>query len=87
MKYLLSVSMILCLTVYLRADIIHIPGDQPTIQAGISAASDGDTVLVAEGIYIENINYLGKAITVASHFLMDGDTSHISATVIDGSQP
>jgi hypothetical protein len=44
-------------------------------------------VLVDEGTYYENINYKGKAITVASHFYMDGDTSHISKTIIDGSQP
>ncbi len=40
-----------------------------------------------EGTYLENINFLGKAITVASRFILDGDTAHISKTIIDGSQP
>ncbi len=69
------------------ATVINVPGNQATIQAGINATTNGDTVLVADNTYFENINFNGKAITVASHFLMDGDTSHISATIINGSQP
>jgi hypothetical protein len=73
--------------VILLAGIIRVPQDQGSIQAGINAAVHGDTVLVADSIYYENINFLGKAIIVASYFLTDSDSVHIDSTIINGSQP
>jgi hypothetical protein len=67
--------------------IIHVPANQPTIQAGIEAAETGDVVLVAEGTYYENINFMGKAITVASRFYLDHRKKHVRRTIINGSQP
>ncbi len=83
--YTLAVAMLFATAAL--PQIIRVPADQPTIQAAINAASKGDTVLVADGTYYENINFKGKAITVASHFLMDADTSHVSKTIINGSRP
>jgi parallel beta-helix repeat protein len=56
---------------------INVPADQATIQAAINAANNGDTVLVAPGTYVENINFNGKAITVKS-------SAGPAATIIDG---
>ncbi len=51
----LIVILIVIFTLHLSATIIHIPDDQPTIQAGLEQADEGDSVMVAEGIYYENI--------------------------------
>ena len=53
--------------------------DRPTIQERIDAAGDRDTILVAPGTYIENIDFLGKSITLRSE-------AGPEVTVIDGNQ-
>src|SRR5947209_14018498 len=62
-----------------RAATINVPAGQPTIQAAINAAVNGDTVQVAPGTYKENINFMGKAITVTS-------SAGPQTTTIDGGQ-
>jgi hypothetical protein len=64
--------------------IVYIPVNYPTIQQGINASSDGDTVLVFPGTYIENIHSNGYNVVLGSFFLTTGDTSYISITIIDG---
>ena len=45
----------LFLCIGLTASIINVPADQPTIQGGLNIAIEGDSVIVAEGIYYENL--------------------------------
>ena len=83
MKYLF---ILLILLSALFATILNVPGDLTSIQMGIDASVDGDTVLVQPGTYVENINFNGHNITLGSLFIMTGDTSFISQTIIDGDQ-
>ena len=79
--FFIIVFIIISLSLY--STIINVSEGQ-SIQTGIDAAANTDTVLVLPGTYIENINYNGKFITVASLFLTTADTSYISSTIIDG---
>ena len=77
------------LTSFLFATTINIPSDYTTIQAGINASVDGDTVLVAQGTYSENL-ILANEIVLASHAIYDDldsqwlDNDNINNTIISG---
>jgi len=48
------------------AATIHVPTDQPTIQAGIDVSNPGDTILVAPGVYNGSILYPTHRLVITS---------------------
>ncbi len=52
----------------LSAAIIHVPGDQPTIQAAVDAATSGDLIMVAAGTFSgpgnRDIDFTGKELAI-----------------------
>ncbi|MDA7578747.1 DUF1566 domain-containing protein, partial [Flavobacteriales bacterium] len=54
------------------------------IQNVVDLANNGDTVIIAPGTYVENVNIVDKSIHIASMYLTTGDSSYISSTIIDG---
>jgi len=95
MKKLTKISLLFIILVVLNISILYADtiivdttgtGDYTTIQEGINAATEGDTVLVHPATYTENIDFSGKNIVVASLYLLSKDTNYISQTIIDGNQ-
>lgn len=48
------------------ANVKWVPDEYPKIQDAINAADEGDIIIVRDGIYNENINFIGKNIWVRS---------------------
>jgi hypothetical protein len=65
------------------AMVRNVPGDYTTIQAAINDSNSGDVVIVAPGIYQEEIDFLGKNITVTS--INPSDSQIVKNTIIEGS--
>jgi len=88
-KYI-SILIVLLLSLPSLANILTVKqdgtSDYTIIQDAVNAAVDGDTVLVWPGTYTENVDIVGKNITLGSLFLTTGDEAYIDSTIIDGNQ-
>ena len=76
-RLLVVLAVQLIVTCAASAATIHVPGDESTIADGISAASEGDTVLVACGTYYEH------DITMKSGITLRSETGNAECVTID----
>lgn len=57
--------------------VIEVPGDQPTIQAAVDAASPGDLILIAPGVYNESVDVTTDLLTLRgldrNEVILDGE--------------
>ncbi len=87
MKIYLLIFLFL-ITISLNANLLIVnPENQTcyqTIMSAVEASVHQDTILVYPGTYQENVNYIGKHITINSLYAIDPDTSYINNTIIDG---
>jgi hypothetical protein len=81
---LLAILVIPLIHISVNAAIIHVPADYDLIQDAINVSSNGDTVLVEQGLYIEKISFAGHSIVLASNYILSQDTADIGATIIYG---
>jgi len=77
-------SFLACSTLISAQQIIYVPDDYSTIQSAIYQSDDFDTIIISEGTYYENLLIRDKTLFIGSKYLLTGDSSYISKTIIDG---
>ncbi len=66
------------------AAVLRVPEEHATAAAAVRAAAHRDTILFAPGTHAGGVFVDGKALTLASRFLLSGDTALVAATVLRG---
>jgi hypothetical protein len=87
---LLAIALVIGFPAYAR--VIHVPGDNSTIQAGLNASLSGDTILVSPGTFHENLSFPSRTISLLS--VLGPDSTIIQSVntgnpviTISGNQP
>lgn len=66
LSLLFLLAFVLSLPTFALATTLNVPATYGTIADAITAAANGDLILVDDGVYNENINFNGKDITLRS---------------------
>ena len=84
-----SILGLICLAINIAtiaSKTIHIPDDFAEIADTVSAADDGDVIMIHPGTYTAKGILIDKRITVTSEWYVSGDESIIDRTVINADQ-
>jgi len=81
-KLVLTIVILFTLNASARPARVLVPEQYPTIVQALQSVKNGDTILVAPGNYCERIDFRGKEITLASHFLLDSSLETIRSTIL-----
>lgn len=65
-KVLSYTGVLFCVSLRLGAATLNVPSTYSTIQSAINSASSGDTVLVAAGVFVENLTIASKRVHLLS---------------------
>ena len=79
-RAIVAVLTVTCLFSIGHAAVLQVPGDYAGIQTAIDTSHNGDVILVSPGVYSENINFKGKAITLSS--TNPADSNVVLSTII-----
>lgn len=63
-------------------ELLRVPEDFRTIQAAIDEAHEGSVILLAPGIYQENLDFTDKNVLVASLAYLTGQSKYIQQTIL-----
>jgi len=80
--------LLLLIALFTMADTLTVKqdgtGDYTVIQTAINNSVNGDTIVVYPGVYIENIDLMGKTLMLSSTYLYNPADSIVWQTMIDG---
>ncbi len=66
-----------------QTKIIRVPSEFATITEAVANAGPGDTIVISPGTYQGKTIEIHKPLTISSEWILTGDTSRVTATVID----
>ena len=82
-RLFIALAMTLLLTAVAAANVLRVPSHYASIQEAMDFSMDGDTVIVGRGTWAGLLESPAHSLTLASQFLLSGDTTDVTETILD----